>query len=80
MLLLFVSFPLLSDELQTAPMNPPDIGLAADPAPGEVTGGLREGSHVTLFLPNLPYLAISHARMVQKFERARMVQIFERAV
>ena len=61
LLLLFVSLPLLSDELQTAPMNPPDIGLAADPAPGEVTGGLREGSHVKLFLPNLPYLAISHA-------------------
>jgi len=61
LLLLFASLPLLSDELQTVPMNQPDIGLAADPAPGEITGGLREGSHVKLFLPNLPYLAISHA-------------------
>jgi ABC-type transport system substrate-binding protein len=41
--------------------EPPDIGLAADPAPGEVTGKFREGSHIKLFLPNLPYLAISHA-------------------
>jgi peptide/nickel transport system substrate-binding protein len=39
----------------------PDIGLAPDPAPAEVTGRLRSGSHVKLFLPNLPYLAISHA-------------------
>lgn len=39
----------------------PDIGLAADPAPAEVTGEFRPGSHVKLFLPNLPYLAISHA-------------------
>ncbi len=39
----------------------PDIGLATDPAPGEVTGELRQGSHIKLFLPNLPYLAISHA-------------------
>lgn len=44
-----------------ADTGPPDIGLAPDPAPGEVTGRLREGSHVKLFLPNLPYLAISHA-------------------
>lgn len=40
---------------------PPDIGLVVDPAPGEVTGQFRPGSHVKLFLPNLPYLAISHA-------------------
>lgn len=39
----------------------PDIGLHADPAPAEVTNSLRKGSHVKLFLPNLPYLAISHA-------------------
>jgi peptide/nickel transport system substrate-binding protein len=39
----------------------PDIGLSGDPVPAEVTGELRPGSHVKLFLPNLPYLAISHA-------------------
>ena len=39
----------------------PDIGLAPDPAPAEVTGQLKSGSHVKLFLPNLPYLAVSHA-------------------
>jgi ABC-type transport system substrate-binding protein len=39
----------------------PDIGLARDPAPQEVTGEFRPGSHVKLFLPNLPYLALSHA-------------------
>jgi len=44
-----------------AEAEPPDIGLAMDPAPREVTGDLRDGSHVKLFLPNLPYLAISHA-------------------
>lgn len=48
-------------EVQAAAPAPPDIGLAADPAPGEVTGQFRPGSHVKLFLPNLPYLAISHA-------------------
>ncbi len=47
--------------LPAAEGDPPDIGLAADPAPSEVTGELRKGSHVKLFLPNLPYLAISHA-------------------
>ena len=60
-LMIAVSIPLLSSGLQTAQAQPPDIGLAADPAPGEVTGEFREGSHVKLFLPNLPYLAISHA-------------------
>jgi ABC-type transport system substrate-binding protein len=39
----------------------PDIGLFTDPAPAEVTHRPRKGSHVKLFLPNLPYLAISHA-------------------
>ena len=51
----------LSAQLPLAMAEPPDIGLAADSAPGEVTGELREGSHIKLFLPNLPYLAISHA-------------------
>jgi peptide/nickel transport system substrate-binding protein len=44
-----------------AQADPPDIGLVRDPAPGEVTGEFRAGSHVKVFLPNLPYLAISHA-------------------
>jgi ABC-type transport system substrate-binding protein len=51
----------LSGNLPTAIAEQPDIGLAMDPAPGEVTGSFREGSHVKLFLPNLPYLAVSHA-------------------
>jgi ABC-type transport system substrate-binding protein len=55
----FVASPLV--ETRTACAAAPDIGLAADPAPGEVTGKFRKGSHVKLFLPNLPYLAISHA-------------------
>ncbi|MCA9188812.1 MAG: ABC transporter substrate-binding protein, partial [Planctomycetales bacterium] len=37
------------------------IGLFDDATPTEVTGTLRPGSHVKLFIPNLPYLAISHA-------------------
>ena len=41
--------------------EPPDIGLAADAVHTEVTGEFRRGSHIKLFLPNLPYLAISHA-------------------
>lgn len=45
----------------TVKADPMDIGLAADPAPNEVTHKFRPGSHVKLFLPNLPYLAISHA-------------------
>ncbi len=51
----------MTGHLPPAIAEQPDIGLATDPAPGEVTGDLREGSHVKLFLPNLPYLAISHA-------------------
>jgi peptide/nickel transport system substrate-binding protein len=39
----------------------PDIGLYEDLASEEVTGDFKAGSHVKLFLPNLPYLAISHA-------------------
>ena len=60
-LVIAVSVTLLSSGLQAAQAQPPDIGLTADPAHGEVTGEFREGSHVKLFLPNLPYLAISHA-------------------
>jgi ABC-type transport system substrate-binding protein len=45
----------------TANAQSVDIGLAADSAAGEATGEFRKGSHVKLFLPNLPYLAISHA-------------------
>jgi peptide/nickel transport system substrate-binding protein len=59
--LLLGCVPLLLSGLQRVQAEPPDIGLAADPAPGEVTGEFRDGSHVKLFLPNLPYLAISHA-------------------
>ncbi|MBT5141178.1 MAG: ABC transporter substrate-binding protein [Gemmatimonadetes bacterium] len=44
-----------------SPEAQPDIGLTPDPTPEEITGTLRLGSHVKLFLPNLPYLAISHA-------------------
>lgn len=50
-----------SGPLNAAPAGLPDIGLAADPAPASVSGTFRPGSHVKLFLPNLPYLAISHA-------------------
>ncbi len=60
MLMLVVS-QLLPGELQAKQADPPDIGLAADPALREVNGKFRGGSHVKLFLPNLPYLAISHA-------------------
>ena len=58
---MLLAVPVLSKGLQSDQAEPPDIGLAADPAPGEVTGEFRKGSHVKLFLPNLPYLAISHA-------------------
>ena len=61
LLLMLVFLPLLTGRLQSAEAEPPDIGLAADPSLSEVSGMLREGSHVKLFLPNLPYLAISHA-------------------
>lgn len=62
-LLLFIvtATALLAPALPAAQTELPDIGLAPDPAPSEVTGKLRAGSHVKLFLPNLPYLAISHA-------------------
>ncbi len=39
----------------------PDIGLYEDVSASEVSGEFKAGSHVKLFLPNLPYLAISHA-------------------
>ena len=58
---MLISIALLSITVQTAQGEPPDIGLAADPSPSEVTGEMRVGSHVKLFLPNLPYLSISHA-------------------
>jgi len=38
-----------------------DIGLVPDDSADRVSGELRRGSHVKLFIPNLPYLAISHA-------------------
>lgn len=38
-----------------------NIAPAPYPASKEVTGQIVNGSHVKLFLPNLPYLAISHA-------------------
>jgi ABC-type transport system substrate-binding protein len=59
--IIFLSLSLLMSTVTCAHAEPPDIGLSADPAPAEVTNGLRKGSHVKLFLPNLPYLAISHA-------------------
>lgn len=37
------------------------INLQADTTEQRVSGNLRPGSHVKLFIPNLPYLAISHA-------------------
>jgi hypothetical protein len=39
----------------------PDIGLNPDSTDREVSGKFRAGSHVKLFVPNLSYLAISHA-------------------
>ena len=51
----------LAINTQVAHAALPDIGLVTDPAPAEVTNRLRKGSHVKLFLPNLPYLSISHA-------------------
>ena len=49
----------LCSSIQSAEL--PDIGLATDPAPSEIDGELKANSHVKLFLPNLPYLAVSHA-------------------
>jgi ABC-type transport system substrate-binding protein len=57
----FIALFALNTSLLAAAAAPPDIGLVADHAPGEVSGQLRPGSHIKLFLPNLPYLAISHA-------------------
>ncbi len=42
-------------------MEMPDIGLQDDPSINEVDGKFKPGSHIKLFIPNLPYLAISHA-------------------
>ena len=47
--------------IQAAVVPPPDIGLHEDVSAAEVSGQFEAGSHVKLFLPNLPYLAISHA-------------------
>jgi ABC-type transport system substrate-binding protein len=47
--------------LSAVAAEPPDIGLSPDPAANEKSGIFKPGSHVKLFLPNLPYLAISHA-------------------
>lgn len=59
--LILVFTGMLSFAACAAQADTPDIGLAIDPAPGEASGKLKTGSHVKLFLPNLPYLAISHA-------------------
>ena len=39
----------------------PNIGLFPDQVSTEVSGELQPGSHMKWYLPNLPYLAISHA-------------------
>ena len=39
----------------------PDIGLVDDPAIKEVTGEFKKGSHVKIFLPYLPHIAIAPA-------------------
>ena len=48
---------------QTAPAARPlnEPARIEDPAPNRVTGKFRKGSHVKLFLPYLPYLAITHS-------------------
>ncbi|MFT5087091.1 MAG: ABC-type transport system substrate-binding protein [Candidatus Latescibacterota bacterium] len=61
LLVLFIAIALLPTTAEKTQAEPPDIGLATDPSPREVSGELQIGSHVKLFLPNLPYLAISHA-------------------
>ncbi|MBF0289904.1 MAG: ABC transporter substrate-binding protein [SAR324 cluster bacterium] len=58
---LLLSLCLVSFFASSANADALDIGLAVDPVPNEVTDEIRPGSHVKLFLPNLPYLAISHA-------------------
>jgi peptide/nickel transport system substrate-binding protein len=50
-----------SGPVRAAAVKPPDIGLHEDVSASEVSGGFQAGSHVKLFLPSLPYLAISHA-------------------
>jgi len=37
------------------------IGLRADSSRASMDGSRKPGSHIKLFLPNLPYLAISHS-------------------
>ncbi len=41
--------------------NQEDVGLMPDLAMSETDGSFKKGSHVKLYLPNLPYAAISHA-------------------
>ena len=42
LLLMLVGVAMLLHGLQTAQVEPPDIGLAANPAPGEVTQSLHK--------------------------------------
>ena len=60
-LFLLTQWILLGSASHAEELTLPDIGLSNDPAPAEISGELLPGSHVKLFLPNLPYLAISHA-------------------
>ena len=60
-LFLLAQWMLLCSYSQAVDMAQPDIGLSNDPAPAEISGELLPGSHLKVFLPNLPYLAISHA-------------------
>ncbi|MEH6636692.1 MAG: ABC transporter substrate-binding protein [Halioglobus sp.] len=60
-LFLLTQWILLCSASRAEVLTLPDIGLSNDPAPAEISGELLPGSHVKLFLPNLPYLAISHA-------------------
>ncbi len=44
-----------------AALDQPDIDLYADAAASKVSNDFQPGSHIKLFLPHLPYIAISHA-------------------
>jgi len=50
---------LFSDFCQGQQVNP--IGLRADTSRESMDGSRKQGSHVKIFLPYLPYLAISHS-------------------
>lgn len=58
---ILVGFLLLQGVSSSDAADLPNIGLFPDQASAAVNGELQPGSHVKLFLPNLPYLAISHA-------------------